>query len=142
MRRSIASLAVLATAMAGLIGLAPSASAGDYGCAGSLVYSKDLLGEGGVWSTARLYYSPADGGTNCMVLVAKKYAGTKHYMSVSMSVDGRSGYQKNEGQFAWYAGPVVQKNTNGHCISGTLWENAPGDNAPQAGAGIYSVACG
>ncbi|MFD8010498.1 hypothetical protein [Streptomyces sp. NPDC058955] len=142
MRRPIASLAVIAMTVAGLIGFAPSASAGDYGCAGSLVYSKNLTGPGNeVWSTAKLYYSSANGGTNCMVLVAKKYAGIKHYMYAMLRVDGRTGSHVNEGQFAWYAGPVVRTNTDGHCVSGGFWEYSP-DNSIQTGAGFDSVACG
>ncbi|MFF4435044.1 hypothetical protein ACFYZ4_38515 [Streptomyces sp. NPDC001513] len=142
MRRSLATLAALAT-MTGtaILATAPSAYAGGYGCSGSQVGSYDLQGSDGVWSTSYLYYSSANGGTNCAVLVAKKWAGTRHYMSISMKVPGKSGPKENEGQFASYAGPVTQTGTNGHCISMILWENSP-DNDHQAGRPVDNVACG
>lgn len=143
MRRFLVSLAAMVAAIGGLnLAIAPSAFAGGYGCSGSQVYSKNLIGPGGeVWSTARIYYSTANGGTNCIVLVAKKYAGVRHYMSVTLWVDGRSGSKEDDGNFVSYAGPVTQTNTNGKCVSGTLWENSPGGNN-QVGAPIDHVACG
>lgn len=143
MRRSLASLAILATTIGGInLTLAPNAFAAGYGCSGSQVYSKNLIGTGGeVWSTARIYYSTANNGTNCIVLVANKFAGTRHFMHVYLSVDGGAGSKEDKGQFASYAGPVVQTNTNGHCVSGGMWENSP-NGSSQSGAGIYSVACG
>ncbi|MFI6647059.1 hypothetical protein ACIBI8_05445 [Streptomyces sp. NPDC050529] len=142
MKRSLISLGAAVMAVGGAnLALAPSAFAGGYGCSGSLVHTQNLLVSGKVWSTGYIYYSTANGGTNCIVLVAKKYAGTPHYMYVSLSVDGRSGTKKDEGRFSSYAGPVTQTNTNGHCVSSTLWENSPNDEI-QAGWPIDHVACG
>lgn len=145
MRKILMSLAVVVALVGGMnLAAAPiaSAAASSYGCSGSLVYSKNLTASGEVWSTFKLYYSSANGGTNCAVLVAKKFAGTRHFMSVSLWVDGRSGTDTDEGQFSSYAGPVTRTNTNGHCISGNTWENSPTSTGPQAGMGVNSVACG
>ncbi|MFK0101677.1 hypothetical protein [Streptomyces sp. NPDC091040] len=142
-RQGIVSVAAAVAVIGGInFALAPSASASGYGCSGSVVYSKNLMVESKAWSTAYLYYSSANGGTNCAVLVAKKWAGTRHFMHISIQLSGvDSGLKKDEGQFTSYAGPVTLTHTNGHCISGTMWENSPDDNT-QAGAAINKVACG
>lgn len=100
----------------------------------------DLRDENGVWSTAYLYYSSANGGTNCASLVAKKFAGPRHYMSVGINVSGRSGYKEDEGQYSSYAGPVSQTGTDGHCINLLLWETVPG--VVDGGRTVDNVACG
>ncbi|MFE2559770.1 hypothetical protein ACFXGT_27845 [Streptomyces sp. NPDC059352] len=97
--------------------------------------------DGSVWSTAQIYYSSANNGTNCAVLVAKKWAGIKHPMGINLKVDGRTGIQVNNGDFAWYAGPVIQTNTNGHCVSSGFSEDAPNGSSASDDY-IYSVACG
>lgn len=97
--------------------------------------------DGSVWSTAQIYYSSANNGTNCAVLVAKKWAGTKHPMGINLSVDGRAGIQVNNGMFSSYAGPVTQKNTNGHCVTSNYFEDAP-NGSSSSNDEIAHVACG
>ncbi|WP_143664482.1 hypothetical protein [Streptomyces sp. NRRL B-24572] len=107
-----------------------------------MVYSKNLMGvDGSVWSTAQIYYSSANNGTNCAVLVAKKWAGIKHEMGINLAVVGRTGVQSNSGQFAWYAGPVVQTNTNGHCVVSEFREGAPNGSSWSEDVTPH-VACG
>jgi hypothetical protein len=142
MRRSIAYLAALGMAAVGInFAVAPTASAGAYGCPGSQIGSYNLIGVNSeVWSTAYLYYSSADGGTNCAVLVAKKFAGTTHQMKVGIRL-GDGALKIDDGNYEWYAGPVSKTSSNGHCVSLTLSETDP-RNGNWAGRTVDDVACG
>jgi hypothetical protein len=142
MRRSIAYLAALGMAAVGLnLAVAPSASAGDYGCPGSQIGSYNLIGTNNeVWSTAYLYYSSADGGTNCASLVAKKFAGTRHQMKVAIWL-GDGARKTDDGNYVSYAGPVSKTSSNGHCVSLSLSETDPRDGS-WAGRTVDDVACG
>ncbi|MBJ6639685.1 hypothetical protein H4K36_20780 [Streptomyces sp. DHE7-1] len=140
MRRTIATLATLGLTVAGLsLATATNASAAGYGCSGSQIDSYNTTANGDVWATAYLYYSSANGGTNCAVLVARKYAGVSHYMTVAINKSGSSTWKGNDGAFSSYAGPVTVTGTDGHCINlkfaednGGLW----------VGRDVNNVHCG
>ncbi|WP_405796439.1 hypothetical protein [Streptomyces sp. NBC_01506] len=102
----------------GGIGLitAPTASAAGYGCGGSLVGQYNIKGsDNSTWGTINVYYSSASGGTNCIVNVAKKYAGTPHGLEVHLFQGSRRADDK--GRYSQYAGPVSLSETNGDCIT-------------------------
>ncbi len=142
MRRSIGYAAAIGMAVAGLnLAAAPSAFAGAYGCPGSQIGAYNLIGTNNeVWSTAYLYYSSAGGGTNCAVLVAKKFAGTRHPMKIGIRI-GNGTRTEDEGNFHSYAGPVSKTSTNGRCITLSLSEEDP-RNGNWAGRSVDDVACG
>ncbi|WP_326944149.1 MULTISPECIES: hypothetical protein [unclassified Amycolatopsis] len=98
---------------------------------------KNQLGEQA--GTLRLWYSSANGGTNC----AKVYddASGSHSMSVSIRTD-TSATVTDSGTFSTFAGGVVVTGTNGHCIyvSGSLSLGTGQVNQFRASAG--PVACG
>ncbi|MFF7451310.1 MULTISPECIES: hypothetical protein [unclassified Streptomyces] len=141
----LATSAALALSVTGLsMATAPGAfaateAAAEYGCAGSLVDTYNSPATGEVWAQLRLYYSSANGGTNCAVLVAKKYYGDLHYMEVGINISGSSNTKLDSGAYKYYAGPVSVTSTNGHCIDvgggediGGLW----------AGRSLKRVHCG
>ncbi|MEV7890748.1 hypothetical protein ACWD3I_42080 [Streptomyces sp. NPDC002817] len=145
MRRILATSAALALSVTGLsMATAPGAfaateAAAEYGCPGSLIDTYNSPATGEVWAQLRLYYSSANGGTNCAVLLAKKYYGDVHYMEVGISISGSSNTKLDYGAYKYYAGPVSVTSTNGHCIDvgggediGGLW----------AGRSLKNVHCG
>ncbi|MFH8493641.1 hypothetical protein [Streptomyces coeruleorubidus] len=145
MRRLLATAAALGLSFTGLsVATAPGAfaateSAAEYGCPGSLIDTYNTPASGEVWGQLRLYYSSANGGTNCAVLLAKKYYGTTHYMEVGINISGSSDTKLDSGAYSRYAGPVTVTRTNGHCIDlgggediGGLW----------AGRSVNRVHCG
>jgi hypothetical protein len=100
-------VSLAATAGLGLVA-APAASAaaqGAYGCAGSEIDTYNIKDtDGSVWGTLHLFYSSANGGTNCVVNVARKYYGQKQLLEVSIRQGDR--FKKQEDYFYEYAGPV------------------------------------
>lgn len=89
---------------------------GRYGCGGSLVGQYNIKGsDNSTWGTINVYYSSASGGTNCIVNVAKKYAGTPHGLEVHLFQGSRRADDK--GRYSQYAGPVSLSETNGDCIT-------------------------
>ena len=94
MRRTLATAAALTLSFTGLgVATAPgafaaTAGASEYGCPGSLIDTYNTPASGEVWGQLRLYYSSANGGTNCAVLLAKKYYGKSHYMEVGINITG------------------------------------------------------
>jgi hypothetical protein len=145
MRRILATTAALALSFTGLsLATAPGAfaateAASEYGCPGSLIDTYNTPASGEVWGQLRLYYSSANGGTNCAVLLAKKYYGTVHYMEVGINISDSSNTKLDSGAYSHYAGPVTVTSTNGHCIdlgggedNGGLW----------AGRSLKGVHCG
>ncbi|MFJ3941786.1 hypothetical protein [Streptomyces parvus] len=117
MRRIFVTLFSLLLGIAGM-GLvsAPTASAAGYGCGGSLVGQYNIKGaDKSTWGTINVYYSSSNGGTNCAVNVAKKYAGTPHGMEVHLFQGSRRA--DDRGKYSQYAGPVSLTGTNGKCIT-------------------------
>ncbi|KJK56416.1 hypothetical protein [Saccharothrix sp. ST-888] len=108
----------------------PTASASSYGCSGNLVDTYDIKTNGGTgtkYGELNLYYSSANGGTNCAVAVdthfgsgVTKYQGVWIWRCTAGSSAGdfceydQSDY--DDGTFAWYAGPATVTGTAGRCI--------------------------
>ncbi|MGK3206561.1 hypothetical protein [Amycolatopsis sp. MEPSY49] len=99
---------------------------------------KNSLGE--LAGSLHLWYSSANGGTNC----AKVYddMSGSHSMSVSIRRSDQSTPVTDSGTFSTYAGGVVVTGTNGKCIyvSGNLSLGSGSVNQFRASAG--PVACG
>ncbi|MFC9815097.1 spore-associated protein [Streptomyces virginiae] len=141
MRKTIISLAALTTAVAGAnLALAPTASAAGYGCAGNLKGSYNILAGGEVWSTVQVYYSAGNGGTNCAVNIAKKYAGQRTYMQIHIRKSGTDKGVSDSGHYTSYAGPVNVTGTNGRCITVSGEAGAPNGNS--AGWMWSDILCG
>ncbi|MFC8518874.1 hypothetical protein [Streptomyces sp. NPDC057257] len=126
MKKAIAVLgAVFAVFLSGIV-LAPAASAGAYGCAGSQVDSYPMYGEPGVsYGTIYLYYDTST-GKNCAVMVSTAAGGygVKKSMQLYLRVCSQTtdtgactetGGAGDNGNYAYYAGPVSVK-AAGHCI--------------------------
>ncbi|WP_326844472.1 hypothetical protein OHB33_40635 (plasmid) [Streptomyces sp. NBC_01558] len=130
-RRLLVALTSLATVTCLGFAVAPAASAapqGGYGCAGNQVGAHNIKNtDGSTWGTIYVYYSSANGGTNCAVNVAKKYAGQRHLLEVRISQGNRA--EKQSGYFYEYAGPVSLTNTDGKCITLAGWVTSPSGNA-------------
>ncbi|WP_030269543.1 hypothetical protein [Streptomyces sp. NRRL B-24484] len=131
MRTTLSALAAAGLVLVGGITLAPQASAAStYGCSGNLVDSYDLKtdnGTGTKYGELYLYYSSANGGTNCAAAVDTHFgSGVTKYQSVFIwrCVAGTKAgefcdYDKsdsNDGTFAWYAGPAKITGTANRCI--------------------------
>ncbi|WP_431681335.1 hypothetical protein [Kitasatospora sp. KL5] len=131
MRRTLSALAAAGLVLLGGITLAPEANAATtYGCSGTLVDTYDLKTNGGTgtkYGEMYLYYSSADGGTNCAAAVdthfasgVTKYQAVYIYRCVAGTKPGdfcdydRS--DKNTGNFTWYAGPAKITGTANRCI--------------------------
>lgn len=143
MRKMLIGLVTLAaTAGLGLVA-APTASAavqGAYGCAGSEIDTYNIKDtDGSVWGTLHLYYSSANGGTNCVVNVARKYSGQRHLLEVSIRQGDR--FKKQEDYFYEYAGPVSLTSMDGHCVTVSGWVTAP-NNGKAVGDQWANVHCG
>ncbi|MFF7447570.1 MULTISPECIES: hypothetical protein [unclassified Streptomyces] len=126
MRKTISTmLAALALFIGGLV-MAPTASAAGYGCSGNLIDTYDVKTSNGVkYGVVYLYYSTADGGTNCAVTV-DTYFGTRKHMAIFIdrcaagSVAGRScasdQYDSDSGNYITYAGPRQVTGSANRCI--------------------------
>ncbi|MEU7057011.1 hypothetical protein [Streptomyces sp. NPDC046197] len=132
------------TAAAGLsLVAAPAASAlpeGAYGCSGNEIGTyaiKDT--DGSTWGTLHLYYSSADGGTNCLVNVAKKYYGQRHMIEVTIKQGDRGDSDRNHFYYE-YAGPVHLNRMNGKCVTVSGWVTAP-NNGKAVGDQWTNVHC-
>ncbi|WP_051836323.1 hypothetical protein [Streptomyces sp. NRRL F-2580] len=142
MRKTLVTLAA-ATMVIGAanLALAPTASAAGYGCAGNLKGSYNIMAHGEVWSTIQVYYSSGNGGTNCAVNIARKYAGQRTYMQVHIgrsNVDGE--WVSDSGHYTSYAGPVNVTGTNGYCINVAGEAGSP--DGSSAGDRFSDIHCG
>lgn len=95
-------------------------------CPGTLVHSFESLGG---WVTVEEYYSSADNGTNCAVVVKNVGVGTAEYMQVLLD-RCQTGNPNNpcrptiadfdDGNFTHYAGPVRVRGTSDVCVALTF----------------------
>ncbi|KUM85841.1 hypothetical protein AQI88_41520 [Streptomyces cellostaticus] len=69
-----------------------------------------------MWGTLYVYYSSANGGTNCLVNKAVRYYGTPQTIRAFISGAGKSD-NDSKPDYKYYAGPVSITGTNGHCIT-------------------------
>lgn len=117
-----AAVLALGVGSLGIVGTASAATASEPACSGSLVYrAADSVGE------MVLYYSSSSDGTNCARTdhLGSTYGVTKYttiYLAKCVTdtpgpnctVLGTA--DQNDGNFAYYAGPVNQYSTNAHCV--------------------------
>ncbi|MFF6794491.1 hypothetical protein ACFY9C_36095 [Streptomyces filamentosus] len=116
-RKILAQAAGLAIVAAGLtLGTASVASAAGT-CSGSLVGTYHLKQtDGTIVSTARVYYSSANGGTNCVTNTAVLYYGKLTQLNVWVGRHDGTGVVGDLDDYRYYAGPVSVTRTDGKCI--------------------------
>lgn len=117
-RIAAAGLALLCGAST-LVAVTPEAEAASP-CPGNRVGKYQLYGGGEVpdhfkHGHIEVWYSSANGGTNC-VLVYDDMAG-KHWMTVGVRLSSGRKERTDSGRFHTYAGPVKVTKTKGKCIS-------------------------
>ncbi|MFF5341946.1 hypothetical protein ACWDUG_16370 [Streptomyces cellulosae] len=130
MKKTLAVLGATFSIMAGMFTMAPSASAGGYGCSGSQIDSFPMYASGGtLFGNVFLYYDSST-GRNCAVTVATSAGGygVAKYMYVGISrcnetVDtgscsGSASVVDKKDSYKYYAGPVSIA-AAGHCIAVT-----------------------
>ncbi|MGW4808253.1 hypothetical protein [Kitasatospora sp. NPDC004272] len=127
MRRKIAStLAAFGIAAAGLTVGAPTASAGEWGCAGNEIDTYSVTYGSTMYGAVHLYYDSST-GKNCAVTVATSAGGygVAKYMSVMLarctqtspsSTCSLDDVKVDADTYKYYAGPV-SLSAAGHCIS-------------------------
>ncbi|GAA1182567.1 hypothetical protein F4556_001523 [Kitasatospora gansuensis] len=153
MRKAISVLtAALALIISGFT-FAPAASAGTYGCGGSLVDTYDVRTSGGTkYGQVNLYYSTADGGTNCAVTIDTYFgSGVSKDMNVvvvkcvagsaqgSMCDVGDS--RIDRGYYSWYAGPVAVTGTASRCVRVLGYIANPSDSSAYASVATSAAHC-
>ncbi|MFD6193630.1 hypothetical protein [Streptomyces sp. NPDC060275] len=156
MRKTLSTLFAVFAMLASGIAFAPNASAAAsaYGCSGNLVGTYDVRTGGGTkYGVINVYYSSANGGTNCAAVVDTYWGtGTTKNMIASIwkckagtvpgggtcSIDTQD---NDNGYYSWYAGPVTVTGTASRCISvwGTIW--SPSNSTDANGRGV-AVHCG
>lgn len=108
----------------------PASATHSSSCSGSLIATEPVINDRGqLIANANIYYSSANGGTNCMkVVLASGHAGITHNMQALIHVcNVRSPCQTysdtsptrrdgDSGNFSSYAGPVHVTGTDGRCI--------------------------
>ncbi|MFV8187531.1 MULTISPECIES: hypothetical protein [unclassified Streptomyces] len=142
MRKTMAALSGLAIAIGLTVTATPIASAATqdaYGCAGTQVGTHNIKDtDGTVWGSIYVYYSSANGGTNCAVNVSKVYVGQPHHMEVHLFLGSK--VVSDSGTYSSYAGPVRVTGADGKCIDITGEVDAP--SGKSVAAGWYGVHCG
>ena len=132
MKRKRSLMLAGALAVSTMVAVAPNALAWDIGvsrtCYGTLIDSSPLYSGSKKAGRAELYYSTANGGTNCTLV--KDLVSGAHYMQAFLAVKGAPDYADDYGKFDQYAGGAFMSPTNGKCvrwggnltIGGTLYE--------------------
>ncbi|MFI0267599.1 hypothetical protein [Streptomyces luteogriseus] len=123
MKRILTLLGVLLATLLGTFTLAPAASAGDYGCAGSQIDSYPVRTNTSTYGTIFLYYDAAT-GKNCAVTVSDKGYGTTKPMMVRITRCTQRAYTgactadgtvQDSGDYQYWAGPR-SISADRHCI--------------------------
>lgn len=118
---------LLAPQMASAAGA--QATATNYGCPGSQIDTYPLYEPSSTTAVvgyAHLYYSSANGGTNCAVYVTSVYPGVYREMYVSLEANGPSYRQDTDlGNYVKYAGPVTLTHTDGWCVDIDMYDTPP-----------------
>lgn len=89
-------------------------------CSGRLIDQSPLHHGSKKAGRAELYYSSANGGTNCTMV--KDLVSGSHWMQAYLAVPGAPDYADDYGKFSEYAGGTFIYPTNGKCVrwGGTL----------------------
>ncbi|MDH6189176.1 hypothetical protein EES44_24550 [Streptomyces sp. ADI96-15] len=91
-------------------------------------------------SHIEIYYSPANGGTNCVTTVSEKTS--RRYLHVWATVVGTDKINSDEGLYRSYAGPITFTGAAGHCIS-VMAQASPSTNpAERTKRSLDAVHCG
>lgn len=117
--------------------LAPqtASAAPSYSCPGHEVatYRHYWKTGGPTYGYTHLYYSSANGGTNCIAYVPSLDVGTKRYMGLEFRFTAGG---RNYGDFAYYAGPVVATNMDGKCVYFHVEDTPPSQPDPADGGSL------
>lgn len=120
---------VPATAMAAVLLVPHSAQAATDdlklvgNCPGELVGTYQVGGS----AQMKVWYSRAEGGTNCIKTTSSTQ--NERYLYIWASLSDGSQSNSDEGRYKSYAGPLTIKNTAGKCLS--LLSKASTDTSPQ-----------
>jgi hypothetical protein len=122
LRISAAIAALVVTTIAGLL-TAPAASAGAYGCDGTLIHTINHAYNDTYVATTYLYW---DGTYNCAVAVKTgRYYGISTRMALELynSTGAEPNHDVDDGPYKYYAGPVKVYGRNA-CIATelTMWD--------------------
>lgn len=98
------------------------------GCSGSVehyqLYTTDNVPDNFNHGSIDVYYSPENGGTNCIVVRGYNLGSGRHQMMARFGVapkDDASAYRDggtDYGEYYSYAGPIKITNTDGLCVVG------------------------
>jgi hypothetical protein len=133
MKKKLATILAVALTFAGLtFAAAPAAQAAGYGCDGTQIDSYAVkTSTGTTYGYLYLYYSSANGGTNCAVTVDTYFgSGVKKWMEVNIYrcvagkkagqrcdiIDTFDGSNSDFGNYYSYAGPRSVTGTASRCI--------------------------
>lgn len=102
-------------------------------CPGSLVdeFPKSMTNRAGQTAgRVELYYSPANGGTNCLIVRDGDNDDTRHFISATLRREDLSYRGEDSGNYKHYAGGVLVPQANGRCVyvtAKTSWPQ-PGES--------------
>lgn len=136
-KNSLLIAAVPATALVATLLVPATAHAADTltprgNCPGSIVGTYPV----GNTAQMQVWYSPANGGSNCIKTVSTNGKTSERYLRVWATAVGTSQNNSDEGFYRHYAGPLTLTGTAGTCISATA-KASPGRK--QAGAVSHSI---
>ncbi|MFI8769237.1 hypothetical protein ACIGN6_30625 [Streptomyces sp. NPDC053792] len=122
---------------------------GAYGCSGSLIDTRNVWDGTKTLGKLYIYYSSANGGTNCAVVVDTYFGSSVlKYMAVDISRCATSACtstdrtQEQSDYFYQYAGPVTITGTDGHCITAGGYIARASNNAEWGDATMPVSHCG
>lgn len=95
-------------------------------CPGALVGAYQV----GSSAQMKVWYSPVNGGTNCIKTTSSK--SNERYLYIWAALPGGDQSNSDEGRYKSYAGPLTLTNTAGKCL--TLLSKASPDKSPQGAA--------
>ncbi|WP_163999245.1 hypothetical protein [Pyxidicoccus caerfyrddinensis] len=118
--------ATLLAAVALVIGSAPAHAAGTDPCPGAVIETQPIGEVGKEVGKLVVHYSPERNGTNCAATVATVETNEPKLMTVHLAkckfsstttCDEDGPANEDKGSYKQYAGPVLQHDTKGKCIS-------------------------
>jgi hypothetical protein len=126
-RRILSGAAAVFALLISALVFAPSASAAGYGCSGNLINTYDVKTSAGTkYGQINLYYSTADGGTNCAVVVDTYWGSNvvkSFYIGIQRCPAGTTAGTyctgtviPDSGHYYSYAGPVSVTSTADRCV--------------------------
>ncbi|MCI3226289.1 hypothetical protein [Streptomyces sp. NP-1717] len=134
---------------------APAASAAGYGCSGSLIDTYNVSTSGGTkYGEIQLYYSTANGGTNCAVTVDTYFGSSVkkpiriHIIRCEASAPpgaycaASGGSVQDWDSYYTYAGPVSVTSMSGRCVRLSGGVTNPNNTTVAANRDTGAVHCG